>query len=103
MSITVDAGQWKAPTRFLPSGRSMPTFPPIAASTCPTSVEGTATQSIPRRYVAAANPTTSVVEPPPSATSIEERSSSSARQRRSTAAGDFAASPPGTTCVASSA
>ena len=42
-------GQWNAPTRFFPSGRSMPTFPPIAASTWPTSVDGTAIQSIPRR------------------------------------------------------
>ena len=65
MSITVAAGQWNAPTRFFPSGRSMPTFPPIAASTWPTRVDGTAIQSIPRRYVAATKPARSVVEPPP--------------------------------------
>ena len=34
----------------------MPVLPPIAASTWPTSVVGTATHGTPRRYVAAANP-----------------------------------------------
>ena len=72
VSITVAAGQWNAPTRFLPCPMSMPTLPPIEASTCPTSVDGTATQSIPRMYVAATNPTRSVVVPPPSATSVEK-------------------------------
>ena len=64
-SRTTRAGQWNAPTRFLPSGMSMPVLPPIAASTWPTSVVGTATHGTPRRYVAAANPATSVVQPPP--------------------------------------
>ena len=59
-SMTVRTGQWKAPTRFLPSGRSIAVLPPIAASTWPTSVVGTATQSTPRRYVAAAKPARSV-------------------------------------------
>ena len=43
---TVRAGQWNAPTRFLPSGRSIAVLPPIAASTWPTSVVGTATHGI---------------------------------------------------------
>ena len=40
-SITTRAGQWNAPTRFLPSGMSIAVLPPIAASTWPTSVVGT--------------------------------------------------------------
>ena len=61
----------------------MAVLPPIAASTWPTSVVGTATQGTPRRKVAAANPATSVVQPPPSATIVPSRSSRSARQSRS--------------------
>ena len=34
------AGQWKAPTRFLPCGRSIAVLPPIAASTCATRLVG---------------------------------------------------------------
>ena len=55
-SITVRSGQWKAPTRFFPSGRSIAVLPPIAASTWPTSVVGTATQGTPRRYVGGDEP-----------------------------------------------
>ena len=100
VSMTVSAGQWNAPTRFLPSGRSIAVLPPIAASTWPRRVDGTGIQSTPRRYVAATKPARSVVEPPPTATSVEPRSSLSARQRRSASATVFAASPGGTVCVA---
>src|SRR5262249_120792 len=48
-SRTTRAGQWKAPTRFLPSGMSIPVLPPIPASTWPTSVVGTAAHGTPRR------------------------------------------------------
>ena len=81
-SRTTRAGQWNAPTRFFPSGMSMPVLPPIAASTWPTSVVGTATHGTPRRYVAAANPATSVVQPPPRATTVPPRSSRSSRHSR---------------------
>ena len=91
--MTLTSGQWKAPTRFLPSGRLTAVFPPIAASTWPTSVVGTATHRIPRRKAAAANPAASVVQPPPNATMIPSRSSRSSRQIRSTAPKLFASSP----------
>ena len=48
-SITTVAGWWKAPTRFLPSGRSTAVLPPIDESTCATSVVGTPIQGTPRR------------------------------------------------------
>ncbi len=67
-------GQWKAPTRFLPCGRSIAVLPPIAASTWATRLVGTGTHATPRRYVAAANPAASVVQPPPSATIVPLRS-----------------------------
>ena len=95
-SITTRAGQWKAPIRFFPAGRSTAVFPPIPASTCPTSVVGTATQEMPRMYVAAANPTTSVVQPPPSPTIVPSRPRRNERQSRSSTATDLAASPGGT-------
>ena len=98
-SITVRTGQWNAPTRFLPSGRSSAVLPPIAASTWPTSVDGTATQRTPRRYVAATNPAASVVQPPPSATTIPERSRRSALQSRVAASIVFASSPSGSSCT----
>ncbi len=46
--MTAD-GWWKAPTRFLPSGRSTPVLPPIAESIWATSVVGTWMNRIPRR------------------------------------------------------
>src|SRR5581483_10241967 len=98
-SRRTSAGQWKAPTRFLPSGMSMPVLPPIAASTCPTSVVGTAAHRTPRRYVAAAKPATSVVHPPPKATTVPSRSRRSSLQRRATTAVCFACSPAGSSCV----
>ena len=55
-SITVRTGQWNAPTRFFPCGRSIAVLPPIAASTCATRLVGTGTHGTPRRYVAAAKP-----------------------------------------------
>ncbi len=42
------AGQWNAPMRFLPPGRSTAVLPPIAASTWPTREVGTATHGTPR-------------------------------------------------------
>ena len=86
-SQTTRAGQWKAPTTFFAPGRSIAVFPPIPASTWPTSVVGTAVHGTPRMCVAAANPTTSVVEPPPSATSEPSRPIRSAVQSRSRTAG----------------
>ena len=59
-------------------------LPPIAASTWPTSVVGTATHGTPRRYVAAAKPAVSVSAPPPSATTVPPRSSVSSDHSRST-------------------
>ncbi len=49
MSITTDSGKWNAPARFLPTARSIPVLPPIAASTWPTSDVGTAIHGMPRR------------------------------------------------------
>ena len=46
-SITTRAGQWNAPTRFLPCGVSIAVLPPMPASTWPTSVVGTATHGTP--------------------------------------------------------
>ena len=101
-SITTRAGQWNAPIRFLPPGRSTAVLPPIAASTWPTSVVGTATHGTPRMYVAAANPARSVVQPPPSPTTVPSRPIRSARQSRSRTAIALAASPGGTSCSAMS-
>ena len=42
-SASTATGWWKAPTRFLPSGRFTAVLPPIAASTCAVSVVGTCT------------------------------------------------------------
>ena len=39
--MTIAAGWWNAPTRFLPAGRSTPVLPPIAESIWATSVVGT--------------------------------------------------------------
>ena len=91
--MTVRAGQWKAPTRFLPCGRSMPVLPPMAASTWATRLVATGTQSMPRKYAAAAYPAASVVQPPPRATIVPRRSSRSSCHRRSSAASVFASSP----------
>ncbi len=74
----------------------------MPASTCPTSVVGTATHGMPRRYVAAANAARSVVEPPPSATTVPSRSSVSSDQSRPATASCFAASPGGISCVETS-
>ena len=95
----VRAGQWKAPTRFLPCGRSIAVLPPIAASTWATRLVGTGVQAMPRRYVAAAKPAASVVQPPPSATIVPLRSRRRSCQRRSSAASVFASSPGGSSCV----
>src|SRR6266516_4337641 len=48
-STNVRAGQWKAPTRFFPCGRSIAVLPPIAASTWATRLVGTGVQAMPRR------------------------------------------------------
>ena len=47
--MPTDSGKWNAPARFFPSGVLIPVLPPIAASTWPVSVVGTAIQRIPRR------------------------------------------------------
>src|SRR5581483_2706793 len=94
-SITTRAGQWNAPARFLPFAVSTPVLPPIAASTCPTSVVGTATHGTPRRYVAAAKPAGSVSAPPPSATTVPSRSRLSSLQSPWTTGHALAFSPDG--------
>ena len=101
-SQTTRAGQWNAPTTFFAPLRSIAVFPPIPASTWPTSVVGTAVHGTPRMYVAAAKPATSVVEPPPSATIPPSRPIPSASQRRPSTALVFAASPAGTSCETTS-
>ena len=95
-SITTACGKWNAPARFLPLAVLIPVLPPMAASTWPVSVVGTAIQRTPRRYVAATKPATSVVEPPPNPTMVPRRSIGSSPQSRSTTARLFAASPAGT-------
>ena len=55
-STIVANGRWKAPTRFLPSGRSTPVLPPIDESIWATIVVGTWMSGTPRRYVAASEP-----------------------------------------------
>ena len=92
-SQTTRAGQWNAPTAFFARGRSTAVFPPMPASTCPTSVVGTAVHGTPRMCVAATKPATSVVEPPPSATSPPSRPIRRLVQSRSSTAGVLAASP----------
>ena len=47
--MTIAAGWWNAPTRFLPSGRSTPVLPPIDESIWATSVVGTWMTGMPRR------------------------------------------------------
>ena len=47
-SSTMARGWWKAPTRFLPSGRSMAVLPPIEESIWPTRVVGTWMNGTPR-------------------------------------------------------
>ena len=96
-------GKWNAPARFFPSSVLMPVLPPIAASTIPTSVVGTATHRTPRRCVAATKPATSVVEPPPKPTIQPSRPIPSSLHRRSTTASVFASSPLGTTWVVAGA
>ena len=92
------SGCQNAPTSFF-AATLIAVLPPIAASTCPTSVDGTASQGRPRRNVAAAKPPTSVMEPPPAHTTTSPRSSSR-RRGRATAPpawpSDFACSPPST-------
>ena len=55
---------------FLYARKSTPVFPPMLESTCARSDVGTCIKSMPRRYVAAANPVRSPTTPPPRATSI---------------------------------
>ena len=47
--MTTARGKWNAPARFLPSAVFTPVLPPMAASTWPVSVVGTAIQGTPRR------------------------------------------------------
>ena len=67
-SVRTASGWWKAPTRFLPTGRSTPVLPPTLASTWESSVVGTWRKGMPRRKVAAAKPPMSPVTPPPRVT-----------------------------------
>ena len=95
-SQSTAAGCQNAPTSFL-AATLIAVLPPIAASTWPTRVEGTAIHGRPRRNVAAAKPPTSVTEPPPAHTTTSLRSSSCsarARQMRSSDGSDLTASPP---------
>src|SRR5205085_11707087 len=73
VSLSTAEGCQKAPTRFFPSGRLTPVFPPMAASTWPSKVVGTATHRTPRWYTAAAKPAVSVTTPPPTATTTSPR------------------------------
>ena len=102
MSMTMADGWWKAPRRFLPSGRSTPVLPPMDESTCATSVVGTWIQGTPRRYVAARKPAGSPSAPPPIATSGSRRSTRSRASSRAASpitASSLAASPAGSmTC-----
>ncbi len=98
MSQSTAAGCQNAPTRFFPSGRFTPVFPPTAASTWARSDVATFTYAVPRWYVAAANPATSVTRPPPTATTTSLRASperAKDRQRSSTVARRFPVSPSG--------
>src|ERR1700737_828053 len=72
---------------FFPSGRFTPVLPPIALSTCATSVVGMCPSPIPPALLAPTNPATSPTTPPPIATSNARRSAparTSCRQARST-------------------
>ena len=98
-------GGWKAPTAFLATGRLTAVLPPSAASTMPSTVVGTASQSTPRMKTAARNPAASVTAPPPSATTRLRRvipARSSAVAARSRPASVFPRSPSGSTTVTAS-
>src|SRR3546814_11184022 len=56
VSAITATGGWKAPTRFLPCGRSTAVLPPTEESTIASSVDGSCTQSMPRIQHAAAKP-----------------------------------------------
>ena len=75
-SATTSRGCENVPTRFLPSGRLTPVLPPIAASTCASSVVGTWMNGTPRMYVEATKPARSPTAPPPSATTGSSRCAS---------------------------
>ncbi len=96
VSQSTALGCQNAPTRFFPSGRFTPVFPPMAASTWPNSVVATFMYGVPRWYDAAANPATSVTMPPPTAMTTSERESpacANRRQRPSTVSRVLFASP----------
>ncbi|MPN15887.1 hypothetical protein SDC9_163223 [bioreactor metagenome] len=65
---------WKAPTRFFPSGRFAPVFPPMALSAWARRVVGHWMSRMPRIQVAAAKPAASPVTPPPRARIVSVRS-----------------------------
>ena len=99
MSHNTAVGCQKLPTRFLPSGRLTPVFPPMAASTWASSVVGTFTYAMPRRKTDAAKPATSLTTPPPSATTASRRDNpkrAKSRHSCSTTASVFAPSPSST-------
>ena len=81
-SDTTSLGEWNAPIRFFPSGKSQPVFPPIEESTIASKDVGTPTQGMPRMNADAAKPARSPVTPPPRATTILLRSKPAPRKPR---------------------
>ena len=80
VSASTVRGGWKAPTRFLPWGRSTAVLPPTDESTMASRVVGSCTQSMPRIQQAAAKPARSPITPPPRAnTQASRRAPSPAR------------------------
>ena len=73
VSAITARGGWKAPTRFLPAGRSTAVLPPTEESTIASRVVGNCTMSTPRIQHAAAKPARSPTTPPPSASTVASR------------------------------
>ena len=97
-STMTAAGWWKAPTRFLPSGRSTAVLPPIELSSWATSVVGTWISGTPAQVDRGQEAGASPSAPPPIATSGSPRStrrSASARAACSIRLRRLAASPCG--------
>ena len=55
-SMSTASGWWKLPIRFLPLTRLTPVLPPMAASTCASSVVGICSTGMPRMKMAARKP-----------------------------------------------
>ncbi|OQA64651.1 MAG: hypothetical protein BWY37_02019 [Firmicutes bacterium ADurb.Bin262] len=67
------SGCQKVPARFLPARRLTAVLPPMEESIAASSVVGSCTQGIPRRYTDAAKPARSPVTPPPRANTVSVR------------------------------